>query len=218
MATTLNFNVFSADQEELSNSNMPETGLLLSYGANFVKIPKDQAIFRESHLARFYYKVESGKIKMCNYHEDGKEFIQGIFEEGESFGEPPLFINAPYPADAIAVEDSVVLRLSRNHYFTMLKENPDLLFQYAVYVSERLMNKAQRMRDLSSYSPELRILNLLKETKKKSHNRSPGPERINLTRQEIANMTGLRVETVIRTMKALQESGKITIQSRKVYF
>jgi CRP-like cAMP-binding protein len=37
------------------------------------------------------------------------------------------------------------------------------------------------------------------------------------TRQQIADMTGLRVETVIRTVKQLQKEGKLEIMQHKIY-
>ena len=37
------------------------------------------------------------------------------------------------------------------------------------------------------------------------------------TRQQIADMTGLRVETVIRTVKKLQREGKLEIRQHKIY-
>ena len=52
----------------------------------------------------FYYQVVEGSVRMANMNDDGKEFIQGIFKQGESFGEPVLFIDMPYPATAIANE------------------------------------------------------------------------------------------------------------------
>jgi hypothetical protein len=50
---------------------------------------------------------------MNNYNLDGKEFIQGIFREGQSFGEPPLFADVKYPANAEAILDSEVLLASQ---------------------------------------------------------------------------------------------------------
>ena len=41
--------------------------------------------------------------------------------------------------------------------------------------------------------------------------------RVNLTRQQIADMTGLRVETVIRTIKNLEHKGDLVIDKGKVY-
>ena len=46
----------------------------------------------------------------------------------------------------------------------------------------------------------------------------PHCAQIKLTRQQIADMTGLRVETVIRVMRQLHEKGVIQIQKGKVYF
>ena len=40
---------------------------------------------------------------------------------------------------------------------------------------------------------------------------------INFTRQQIGDLTGLRVETVIRTIKALEKKGLLKIINRKVY-
>ena len=37
------------------------------------------------------------------------------------------------------------------------------------------------------------------------------------TRQQIADMTGLRVETVIRTVSRLKEEGKISVIKHKIY-
>jgi CRP-like cAMP-binding protein len=40
---------------------------------------------------------------------------------------------------------------------------------------------------------------------------------VTLTRQQISELTGLRVETVIRAIKKLEKSKKLSIKERKVY-
>jgi CRP-like cAMP-binding protein len=59
------------------------------------------------------------------------------------------------------------------------------------------------------------LLSYFKKTKK---NICPDCNKIKLTRQQIADMTGLRVETVIRTIKQLEEKGEVTIEKGKVYY
>jgi len=44
-----------------------------------------------------------------------------------------------------------------------------------------------------------------------------GKYKINLTRQTIASLMGLRVETVIRATKTLAQKGKLTIENRVLY-
>lgn len=42
--------------------------------------------------------------------------------------------------------------------------------------------------------------------------------RIPCTRQQIADMSGSRVETVIRTVKKLEKQGKLVLQGHKIVF
>jgi CRP-like cAMP-binding protein len=41
---------------------------------------------------------------------------------------------------------------------------------------------------------------------------------IELTRKELSNMTGLRIETIIRTIKKMEKDGKLKIVNGKVFY
>ena len=66
-------------------------------------------------------------------------------------------------------------------------------------------------------NPEKRITELLTYIKNKTETISSEKYQVDLTRQEIANMTGLRVETVIRSIRSLNEKGELVIDRGKVY-
>ncbi len=191
--------------------------LLLVWGATFHNISKGQVLFNEGNPAFFYYQVVEGKVKMCNTNEEGKEFIQGFFEAGESFGEPPLFDESPYPASAVAETDSVIIRLRKENFLQLLKENFEIHFGFTQTLAKRLRFKSVISKEISSYGPLHRISTLLKEYKKNHDIPSDEFHRIELTRQQIADMTGLRVETVIRTIRQMQEDGLVKIEKGKVY-
>ena len=87
--------------------------ILLDYGAVIRKHSKGDLIIREGTKARFFFTVYTGEIKMYNTGDDGQEFIQGIFKEGESFGEPPLMLESEYPASAKALTDCEVLVIEK---------------------------------------------------------------------------------------------------------
>jgi CRP-like cAMP-binding protein len=40
---------------------------------------------------------------------------------------------------------------------------------------------------------------------------------VSLTRQHIADLTGLRIETVIRSVKTLEKEGSLDIRGHKIY-
>ena len=72
------------------------------------------------------------------------------------------------------------------------------------------------LRELSSYAPEHRILTLIDYFRDKSGHASE-PFQVPFTRQQLADMTGLRVETVIRTVSKLHKEGRISVVRHKIY-
>lgn len=190
---------------------------LLAWGAAYKKVAAGEFIFREGMESSFYYQLVSGKVRWMNINEEGKEFIQTIIEPDECFGELPLFDGEPFAANAVADEDCVIIRLHRSTFHQMLKENPELHFEFSKLLAQRLRFKFLILKELANHNPESCISTLLNYFKQNSKNICTKCNRINLTRQQIADMTGLRVETVIRTMKSMQSKGSLQIIKGKVY-
>ena len=122
--------------------------LLVSYGATFKEYQKDEIIFQEQEMPNFYYQIVQGSIKMFNLNEDGKEFTQGYFSQGQSFGEPPLFIGKRYPASALAFQNTEVIRINKEKFFAILDEHPTILKEFLQLMARRIHNKASTSKDL----------------------------------------------------------------------
>lgn len=184
-----------------------------------MSLRKDQVLFHEGDMATDYYQVADGSVKMYIVSPDGQEFIQGLFTAGESFGEPALIGKFPYPGSARAIEASRVWKLSEDYFFAMLRENFDLHLKLSQVLCQRLRYKSMVLSEISSHDPGHRILSLLTYYKEK--NTPPGDNsriRIPFTRQQIADMSGLRVETVIRAVKRMEKEGKLVLEGHKIVF
>lgn len=190
---------------------------LLAMGAAYKKVAAGEVIFNEGATCAFYYQLESGSVRWVNIDEDGNEFIQNIIEAGECFGEMPLFDDLPYAATAIAETDCVVLRLHRSQFHQLITERPDIHFTFTKLMAERLRFKFMLLKELAQHNPEHSVSTLLQYLKKHRKNICVKCNKVMLTRQQIANMTGLRVETVIRTIRHLHDKGELNIQKGKVY-
>lgn len=195
---------------------MIEEKFLLEKGALLRKYKKDQSIFYEGDKAMYYFQIARGSIKMVSVNDTGKEFIQGLFKEGDSFGEPVLLIDESYPASAIANEDSIIIKLNKGSFLNILRENSDIHFRFSRILAKRIFYKALMAKEISTSGPEERVFSVLKIFKK-NNNLNGETYRVELSRQQIADMTGLRVETVIRTVKKLQEKKLIKIERGKIY-
>ncbi len=204
---------------------MIDREVLKKYGAREVILKKDEVIFREEEDALNYFQVQEGSIKMITNSPDGQEFIQGIFKADDSFGEPPLFCTFPYPSTAMALEPSVIIKLGKENFLRLLRENFEIHLHLDQILCQRLKYKSMILSEISFYDPEHRIMSLLKYLKEdsaKSGITKNGMTRSNhsyvvpFTRQQIADMSGLRVETVIRTVKKMEGDGKLQLVGRKI--
>ncbi len=194
-----------------------DENILITWGAAVKRYAKNEVIFEEGATPRFYYQIKEGSVKMFNTNEDTREFTQGVFTSGDSFGEPPLFIHELYPSTAIALTDSIIFKLSKDTFFKILTEYPTIHQAFTTLFAQRVYAKSNSLRDIVNHTPEERIISFLSACKKKMQ---ASDEKIHIafTRQEIANFTGLRVETVIRTLKKMEEENKVTIDHRKLYY
>lgn len=190
---------------------------LLAWGATYRKVAEGETIFREGTECHFYFQLVEGSIRWVNITDEGREFIQEMIEPGESLGEMPLFDDGPYAATAIANKDSLLLRLHKNTFHQVLKEDPETHFAFSKSMGERMRFKFFLLKELACSDPERRISELISYFKQSKKYICQDCNRVQLTRQQIADMTGLRVETVIRAIKHLQHKGSLVIDKGKVY-
>jgi CRP/FNR family transcriptional regulator len=194
-----------------------DPNILIAWGGVSKVYKKNEIVFFEENTARFYHQVMNGCIKMSSLSSEGKEFIQGIFKTGESFGEPPLFLGETYPATATALEDSVVIKLSKDSLFKILEAYPNIQLDLLKVFARRIFNKTKTNCAIVNNDPKHRIMGFLMSFKKENPIEN-GRSKIPFTRQEIANFTGLRVETVIRTLVKMEKEKLVEIKDRKLYY
>lgn len=194
-----------------------QSEILLSNGGVIKKFKKGEFIFHEGENCHCYHQILMGKIRMFNTNFDGKEFTQSDFTDGESFGEPPIFIDEVFPSTAVALENTSIIKISKDRFFEIINNNAEIQRKLITLFAKRIYSKAVTMREIVNNSPEARILSFLKSYKKKI-NSELNAIVIPYSRQEIANFTGLRVETVIRTIQKMKDKKRLQIINRKIVF
>ncbi|WP_228446107.1 Crp/Fnr family transcriptional regulator [Chryseobacterium gleum] len=120
--------------------------------------------------------------------------------------------------NAIAKTDCRILKLPKSNFLSMLSENIELVFTMFRYLSDRLFYKYVMLFSNSAIDPVLKIKSLLDYYKENAAIQSPYSYRVPLTRQQIANLTGLRVETVIRTIKKMAEESILKLDGRQILY
>ncbi len=196
---------------------MIDIDLLLACGAAYKKVAAGEIIFKEGTQCQFYHQLVSGSVRWVNIDDEVNEFIQTLIDPGECFGEMPLFDDGPFAATAIAETDSVIIRLHKSSFLQLIKENPEIHFSFSQLLAKLVRFKFLLLKSLALHAPEARIATLLNHLKSENKNFCAECNQLKLTRQQIADMTGLRVETVIRAMRQMHEKGELVIDKGKVY-
>jgi CRP-like cAMP-binding protein len=197
---------------------MIDENLLLSYGAEFEQFAPRDVIFEEGDTPKFFYQIIKGRIKLNHFDESGKELILAILEPGLSVCELLLFIDEKYPVNAVVFEEATVLTLPKKSFIQMLDDHPNVARQVTKFMAERLYHKFLMLETNSSYLADVRIRGILNYHKSFTSETSPYSYKVPLTRQQLASLTGLRVETVIRTIKNLEKRKVLKIIDRNIYY
>jgi len=122
-----------------------------------VQFKKGDAIFYEGDPGQTLYIVESGHVRIYLQCEDGQETSVNVCTSGDIFGELAVIDGLPRSASAIALEDSVVLALSREQFRECTRRYPQLAFNFLKALSVRVRYNTQQIDSLSAFRVSSRL-------------------------------------------------------------
>ena len=195
-----------------------EETIIKSLGAKVKEYNVGDVIFSEGGAPLYYYQIIEGDVKVNNYNEDGKEMIQSILTKGQSVGEFLLFVDKLYPANAIAITPCRILRLSKSKFLLLLEQYPEVHVDIIQSLADTMYFKFVMGQIFSTQNTSTKLKFLMDYLKSFQKDQSPFSFQIPLTRQQMASLTGLRVETTIRTLKMMEKDNIVKIINRKILY
>lgn len=196
-----------------------DTTLLLKYGGHTETFASSETIFEEGDSPTCYYQIITGSVKLNHFvEEEDKELIQSILYDGQSICELLSLTQEKFPVNAVAIAPTTIIKIPRTYLKTLLTEHPNVSIDVQRFTAERLYHKFIWMQNNASKYSKVRIVGILRYFKSLSDDQSPYSYEVPLTRKQLASITGLRIETVIRTVKKMQEEKLLQIKNRKIFF
>jgi CRP-like cAMP-binding protein len=179
---------------------------------------KKDVIFSEGDPSEWFYVVTEGKVKITKLSQDGKEIILEVIHPADFFGGLAVIRGFPYPANAVAMEDTKLLKISRSNLMRVLDRFPNLMYCMAQQVGDRMKESHETLKNIALERVEARIASLLLKLSDKTGQKTSDGIVIDmkLTKQDIAEMVGTTVETSIRTMSKLKKMGVVADKEGKI--
>ena len=110
---------------------------------------KGERIFGEGDPSDFFSVVVSGRVKIVKMTPAGKDVILEIFGTGDPFGAVAAYEGRPFPASAIALEDTVCLLTPRQAFFSLLEQHPSLVRGLLLGLTQRLVELTNRLTEMT---------------------------------------------------------------------
>lgn len=182
------------------------------------KYKKGQIIFFEGDPGEAVYFVKEGKIKIYKSDPEGREYILHIFGPGNIFAETVLLGGEPYPANAEAVEDSVVGVIKNSDLEMLLKKNTDIAFKIIKVLSKRLRDSQENIKNLVFRDTYDRTACALHKMSLEHGIKTPQGIEVEMpiTRSELASIVGTSRETVTRMLSEMKRKGIIDMDRQKI--
>jgi CRP/FNR family transcriptional regulator, anaerobic regulatory protein len=182
-----------------------------------VRMRRRESLYRSADPFDAVYAIRLGTFKTLMLAEDGREQITGFFMGGEIVGADGISCGH-HRCAAVALEDSEVCVLPFESLEEFAHEVPALRHNLYRLISQDVCRSQDMMFLLGSMRAEQRLvahlLNLAARYRARGYS---GTEFIlRMTREEIASMLGLKLETISRLFSQLQGEGLIQVQGRSV--
>lgn len=177
------------------------------------KIKKKQALYYEGDKVTGIYLIHKGKIKTTKTADDGRELTTAIYDTDQFVGTNVLFSNESYIDNAIALEDCSISFFPIQELEKLITQYPDVAGKFIRILSNEVCDKEEQLLQMAYYSVRKRIAESLLSYHKQH---CPNNENINLTRYELANLSGTAPETVSRTLTDFENEGLINKKRNEI--
>src|SRR4029453_10100947 len=92
------------------------------------------------------YLIEEGKVRICVRTKDGHEVTLTEFHRGDFFGDMALLDGKPRSAGARVAEDARLAVLSREHFLSFVRSNPNVALEMLTALANRLRHTDELLR------------------------------------------------------------------------
>jgi CRP/FNR family transcriptional regulator len=177
-----------------------------------------ELLFSEGEPCNGLHIIARGKVRLFKTSVNGREQVLSVNVSGESVAEIPVFDGGPYPASAVALEETEIVFISRRDFSAYCLEHPEVALKVLTVVGARLRNLVGIIEELSFTTIRQRLISvLLKLAESEGKKTARGIEfQLPASHQQLANQLGTVRELISRNLMRLQAEGLLDVDARQI--
>ena len=180
---------------------------------------KNQVIFDQGDPGDSLIVIMTGLVKISLVDSNNHEFIIKTYSENDFFGEMALLDGGTRSATSTAVEDTKALIIFRDNFIGLIQKTPSVALGMLTELTNRLRRTTENISNLTFYDAYGKVARCLLDLADKigKQENDALTMQLTLSRQELANMSGLSRETFARILKEFQVRGCLKVSGKKMY-
>jgi CRP/FNR family transcriptional regulator len=182
------------------------------------QLDNGELLFSEGEICHGLHIIARGKVRIFKTSLGGREQVLAVNNPGECVAELPVFDGGPYPASAMAIEDTEIAFISRRDFQAYCIEHPQVALKVLAVVGGRLRRLVGIIEELSFTTIRQRLISaLLRLAESEGKETDRGIEfQLPASHQELASQLGTVRELISRNLMRLQAEGLLDVDSRQI--
>lgn len=175
-----------------------------------------QAVFYEGHASLGLYLLCSGKVKLTRSSARGQRQIVRIPDGGELIEKHAFRDGALHEVTCETLERSQICLIEKKPYLALIQRHPKLAIKLIELLSREVGVQMDQLDQFTFKTARERLAGLLLELGERFGRKAEDGIRVGITlkREEVAEMAGVTVETVIRLLSAFRDEGLVSIDGK----
>ena len=179
-------------------------------GKSICELVKGDIVFAQGDVADAVFYIQKGRIKLSVVSEEGKEAVVGILETGQFFGEGCLNGRLRRVATTVALETSIVTRISKEAMVSALEIEPKFAQLFMAHLISRNSRIEEDLVDQLFNPSEKRLARVLLLLANFGKEATPQPIDIDISQETLAEMIGSTRSRVSFFMNKFRKLGFIS--------
>ncbi len=195
------------------------TELLESGMGETVHLREGRYLFSQGEIDQRFYVLVTGKVYVSNLSAEGHESAFNIMGPGSVIGEAAALTGLPRYSAARALEACELLQFHASRLEEYIRRSPRFGAALIYVLSLKQRQVVARLHQAVFDAPDQRILRLLEQIAETHADRldsDDSPLRVQLTHEQIGNLTNLSRVTVTRSLQKLKRDGRVDLVGRAI--
>jgi len=175
-------------------------------------VPRGRIFYQPEDVSEVLFLIKQGRVQLYRISPEGKKLVIATLGAGTLFGEMALLGQQMHNAFAEAMDDCVILVMSRTDLERLILSKP-ILGQRMLEITDRRLSDAEsRLEDMAFKGIPARLASLLLRLAAERN----AQEIVGLTHQDLAETIGTYRETATQVLNDMKLAGLIEIGRKRI--